>query len=112
LICWQQKQNVNKGKKKMIVHIIEVCFSLGLFVNAFLYIPQALRIYRAKHANDVSFLTFAGFNLINLLAVLHGIVKDDKVLIIGFSLSLITNTIVTGMIIYYRFVAKNNSNVH
>lgn len=88
---------------KIATDLINVIFGLGLFINALLFVPQIISLFRQKHANDVSLLTFAGFNLINIFAVLHGVTMHDKWLIIGYSFSVITNTIVTSLIIWYRF---------
>ena len=92
----------------MIRYLVEFFFVVGLFTNALLFIPQIIRLFKAKHANDVSLITFAGFNAINLFTVFHGIVQQDILLIIGFVFSLITNTIVTFLIIWYRFNPKKN----
>lgn len=91
---------------KITTDFINVIFGLGLFINALLFVPQIISLFRQKHANDISLLTFAGFNLINIFAVLHGITMQDKWLIIGYSFSVITNTIVTFLIIWYRFGYK------
>jgi len=95
----------------MLDNTIEFFFAVGLFVNACLFIPQAYRIIKSKHARDVSLVTFAGFNLINLFTFLHGIIKHDIVLASGVGLSLIFNTLVTLLIIWYRYfkVAEENT---
>jgi uncharacterized protein with PQ loop repeat len=46
---------------------IEVVFGLGIFINAILFIPQAMKIYRTKNAAGVSIAIFAGFNKYNCL---------------------------------------------
>lgn len=89
------------------IHIIEVLFSLGLFINAGLFVPQAIKLYRTKNPQGLSLITFAGFNLIQLLAVLHGIIHKDPILILGFSLSLITCGMVTFLLICYRNKIKS-----
>jgi len=70
--------------------IVEFFFSLGLFINAGLFVPQVVKLYRTKNTQGLSLLTFGGFNLIQIFAVLHGIINHDRILILGFSLSLIT----------------------
>jgi MtN3 and saliva related transmembrane protein len=85
-----------------IKYFVDLVFSLGLFINALLFIPQALKIYRQKHANDVSIVTFLGFNILQFFTVLHGYFVNDYILMIGFLLSLTTCGIVTILIYYYN----------
>jgi len=83
-------------------HIIEVLFSLALFLNAVLFIPQAVRIYQQRSAKDVSLLMFLGFCFIQLITIIHGYIKKDYILMSGFSISLLTCAIVTFLIFLYR----------
>ncbi len=83
-------------------HFIETFFSLGLFVNAALFIPQAIRLLKTKDAVGFSLITFVGFNLIQLFTILHGYLHHDKLLIIGNILSLITCGSVTYLIMLYK----------
>lgn len=85
-----------------IKYFVDIVFSLGLFINAMLFIPQAITLYRNKHANDVSLVTFLGFNVLQFFTVLHGYLVGDYILMIGFLLSFITCSIVTGLIFYYN----------
>lgn len=82
--------------------VIEIIFGLGLFINAALFIPQIIKLYKTKNAQGLSLLTFAGFNLIQLFTVLHGYLHRDYLLMLGYVLSLIACGTVTAMIIYYR----------
>ncbi len=88
-------------------NIIETVFSLGLFINAFLFIPQILRLYKSKNAESASLLTFGGFFVIQVFIVLHGIIKHDVLLIIGYCASLLTCGTVVLLIIIYRIKARN-----
>jgi MtN3 and saliva related transmembrane protein len=83
---------------------IETIFSLGLFFNAALFVPQIIRLYQKKDSRELSLLTFAGFNVIQFFTILHGHLTHDYLLMIGFGLSFITCGIVTGLIIYYRLI--------
>jgi PQ loop repeat. len=85
---------------------IEIGFSIALFVNAVLFVPQIIKLWRTKEAKGLSLLTFAGFNLIQILAVLHGYLKQDYVLMVSFLLSLITCGVITIQIIIYKKVKK------
>jgi MtN3 and saliva related transmembrane protein len=88
----------------LVKYVVNVIFEVGLFINALLFIPQIIALWQKKHADDVSLITFAGFNIINLFMILHGLIINDTWLVIGISFSTITNTIVTALIIWYRYI--------
>ncbi|HLF66595.1 MAG TPA: PQ-loop domain-containing transporter [Gammaproteobacteria bacterium] len=88
----------------MWASLVEVVFAVAIVANAVLFIPQIIRLYQKKDASQVSLLTFAGFNVIQIFTILHGIIHQDYWIIIGFVLSFAACAIVTGMIIYYRLV--------
>ena len=81
---------------------IEVIFSLLLFVNAALFIPQVVRLLKEKNSKELSLITFLGFCMIQLFTVLHGILHHDTFLVLGYSLSLLSCGAVTLLIIKYR----------
>lgn len=83
-------------------NLIEIIFSFGLFINAMLFIPQALKISRTKNAKGFSLITFSGFNIIQTFAFLHGCLHKDYILAFGMLMSLITCGTVTILIIKYR----------
>ncbi len=82
--------------------VIEFVFSCCLLINAALFIPQAVKVYKAKSAEGVSFVTFAGFNVIQIVTIMHAYINDDPVLLYGTLPSLIFSGILTGLIIRYR----------
>ncbi len=82
--------------------IIDILFSIGLFVSAVLMIPQIIKIFITKNTDDFSLLSYVGFNLFQLAMVLHGAMQKDYVLMFGFLLCFILNAIVVIMIMYYR----------
>ena len=86
----------------MIQYVIETLFSAGLFVNAILFIPQAVRLFQTKNSRGFSLITFAGFNLIQFFTILHAYLHKDNILMIGTALSFLTCGIVTVMIVWYR----------
>ena len=86
-----------------INNLIEIVFGLGMFINAGLFIPQALKIYRAKSAQGASLISFAGFNILQITTFLHGYLHADYLLMLGMVLSLITCGTVTLLICYYQF---------
>ena len=81
---------------------INVFFSFALLLNAFLFIPQAVKLYRLKHSSELSLLSFAGFGFIQLVTVIHGYLVKDYILMFGFMLAFITCSTVTILILAYR----------
>lgn len=82
--------------------IVTFFFGLGFVFNASLFIPQAMRIIRTKSAKDISLITFAGFNLIQLDSALYGYYQNDLILMYGNLISFIACGTVTLLAIYYR----------
>ena len=83
----------------MIKNVIEFIFGSALFINALIFIPQAIRIFKGKTAKGVSLLTFNGFLLIQLTIVLHGIINQDYLLVSGYLLSMLT----CGLVVFLAF---------
>ena len=81
--------------------LIEAIFSLGLFINALLFIPQVINLYRIKNSQELSLTTFLGFNFVQLFTLLHGYLHHDYLLMIGMVFSLLTCGTVTVMIMLY-----------
>ena len=87
-------------------YIAEFGFSISLLVNALLFIPQARIIFRTKNVNDVSLVTFVGFNIIQLFTLLHGLITHDYILVLGYFFSIVTCGTVSFLIIYYKYIKK------
>jgi len=83
-------------------YFIELMFGLGLFFNAMLFIPQAVKLFRIKESKDISLITFGGFNVMQIFTILHGYINKDYVLMLGFLLSFVFCGVVTFLIIFYR----------
>ncbi|MFN7096045.1 MAG: SemiSWEET family sugar transporter [Gammaproteobacteria bacterium] len=83
-------------------HFIDFVFGAGLFINALLFVPQAIRIYKCKESKDLSLITFVGFCLIQLSAIIYGFLHHDYILMYGYMFSLFTCGVVTVLGIYYR----------
>ena len=83
-------------------HFIELMFGLCLFFNAMLFIPQIISLVKTKDSKDMSLITFAGFNIMQIFAVLHGYLDKDYVLMLGFLLSFVFCGVVTFLIVLYR----------
>lgn len=86
----------------MWVKLVEVIFFLSWIINAFLFIPQIILLYKKKDASEVSLLMFMCFNLIQIVTIFHGYIHKDYLLVLGFALSLLTSGTVTSLIIIYR----------
>ena len=84
---------------------IDIIFGAGLFINAALFIPQAIRIVKYKNTKGLSLITFVGFCLTQLAAVVYGFFHQDYILMIGYVLALITCGTVTVLIFKYRNTA-------
>lgn len=80
--------------------VVDLVFSLGLFFNAGLFIPQAIKIYKNKNVSGLSLITFFGFNIMQLFTALHGYLVHDYMLMIGFLLSFFTCGCVTILIFW------------
>jgi MtN3 and saliva related transmembrane protein len=82
--------------------IVALIFGLGLFVNAFIFVPQAIQVWRVKNAESISLVTFASFNVLQSVGALHGYYQHDYALLLGMLASLITSGTVTVLTIVYR----------
>ena len=82
--------------------LVDFIFSCGLFFNAFLFIPQAISIWRKKSAQGVSLFTFLGFNVMQLFTAWHAWYEKDYLLMLGFLLALISCGSVTCLSFKYR----------
>jgi MtN3 and saliva related transmembrane protein len=86
--------------------IVAVVFGFALMGNAALFVPQALAVWRKKSGEGVSLVTFAGFNLLQAIAIVHGVYQHDLSLIVGMVASLITCGAVTCLTLFYRGGSK------
>ena len=86
--------------------IVAVIFGLGLFGNALLFVPQAMAVWRKKSDEGVSLITFGGFNVLQAIAIVHGVYQHDLALLLGMIASLITCGAVTLLTLFYRFGRK------
>lgn len=91
--------------------IVAVIFGLALIGNAALFVPQALAVWRKKSDEGISLITFGGFNVLQIIAVVHGVYQNDKALILGMIASLITCGAVTFLTLLYRMKRKQAGTV-
>jgi MtN3 and saliva related transmembrane protein len=84
--------------KQLVAYI----FGFGMILNAALFVPQAIKIWRTKTAEGVSVLSFAGFNTLQLIGVLHGYLQGDYALTTGMLASALTCGSVTVLAARYK----------
>jgi len=82
--------------------IVAVAFGLGLLCNALLFVPQALALWRKKNSEEVSLLTFGGFNVLQAIGIVHGVYQHDLSLILGMAASFLSCGTVTSLTLLYR----------
>jgi MtN3 and saliva related transmembrane protein len=82
--------------------IVAVIFGLALMGNAALFVPQAIAVWRKKSDEGISLVTFGGFNVLQVIAIVHGCYQHDISLIVGMIASLITCGAVTCLTLFYR----------
>ena len=82
--------------------LVDLIFGMSLFINACLFVPQALRIIKTKDTEGFSLVTFIGFCLTQVAAIFYGIINHDYLIIFGYTLAFICCGFVTGLIAFYR----------
>lgn len=82
--------------------IVAVVFGFGMLINAGLFVPQAWHLWKAKRAEGVSVLSFAGFNALQLIGAVHGYFQQDTALMLGMLASLLTCGSVTLLAARYK----------
>jgi MtN3 and saliva related transmembrane protein len=87
--------------------IVAVIFGLALMGNAALFVPQALAVWRKKSDEGISLITFGGFNVLQIIAIVHGCLQHDISLIAGMIASLITCGAVTSLTLLYRMKRRS-----
>ena len=82
--------------------LVDIVFGAGLLINAMLFVPQAIRLFKKKESGELSLITFVGFCLTQLSAVIYGCLHGDYILMSGYLLAFATCSTVTVMIFLYR----------
>jgi MtN3 and saliva related transmembrane protein len=54
-------------------------FGMAMFINAALFLPQVIKLYKTKSTKGLSLITFIGFNIIQLSSILHGYIRKDYI---------------------------------
>lgn len=82
--------------------VIDYIFGAALFLNAILFIPQAVRIFKEKTSEGVSLITFFGFLAIQLAIIFHAAISHDYLLMNGYIFSFAACATVTTLAVIYR----------
>jgi len=86
---------------ELFKEIITWLFGTGMVINGLLFIPQAIKIWTTKTAKGVSIPTFAGFNVLQVIGLVHGFINNVPELIPGMIVSLVLCGAVTvGALVY------------
>ena len=80
----------------------DILFMFGAFLNASLFAPQIVLLYKTKKTTGLSLPMFLGFNMIQFVTALHGYTAKDYILMWGYALSFITCGWVVILILIYR----------
>jgi MtN3 and saliva related transmembrane protein len=59
-------------------------------------------VWRKKTDEGISLITFGGFNVLQAIAIVHGVYQHDSALIVGMVASIITCGAVTFLTLFYR----------
>ncbi len=81
---------------------ITIYFIAATVANVIMFIVQAIKLHSGKDSTGLSFITFLGFNLIQLSTILYGAIRNDALLMYGYIAAFIACGIVTIMIPLYR----------
>lgn len=87
-------------------NFVDILFGSALLWNAILFLPQFYKLYKSKNSENISLLTFAGFNIVQIMSIINGYIYKDYTLMFGFILAFITCGMVTICAFYYRFFVK------
>lgn len=85
-----------------LVDLSYFLFGAGQCLNAFLFVPQSIRIFSKRKAEGLSIVMFAGFNLLQAMGLLFTHAVGDIYAIVGYSVSLVLCGLVTAQIMYYQ----------
>ena len=81
---------------------VALLFGLGLGVNALLFVPQVIALWRKKTDEGISLITFGGFSILQAIGIVHGFYQQDLSLILGMAASLLSCGTVTFLTLFYR----------
>ena len=76
------------------------------FINAALFVPQLRRLLHTKNAEALSLSAFAGFFILQLIMIIHGLLESNYYLAAGMGVSALTCGSVVVLAVYYRILKR------
>ncbi len=77
--------------------------ALGIWCIEASYVPQIVRLWRLKEAEDISLL-FPGLNVLGrLLAFCYALHLGEGVFVVGFMVGIVLRSTLLGQVLWYRW---------
>jgi len=70
-----------KNKLEKYIPLIDRVTYGAAFIEAAIVLPQVYRIFSTKSADDISLLTWVGFQILNTVWIFYGLVHRNKVIL-------------------------------
>jgi uncharacterized protein with PQ loop repeat len=91
-----------KNKNKNEIILIDMLAYISAVVSPFMTLPQLYGIWIQKNAAGVSFLSWVGFAFFNVIFVIYGITKKEKLIIVNNSIWFVMQSLVAIGVLLYR----------
>ncbi len=86
--------------------LVDMVVASALFINAALFLPQIIRIYRVREANAISIGMLVGMVIVSACGTLHGHFHHQHLVLLGYLLVFFMSLAVLAMTAYYRIKAS------
>ena len=93
---------VKNKKKNNEILLIDMLAYVSAVVSPFMTLPQLYGVWIQKNVAGVSFVSWVGFAFFNLIFVLYGITKKEKLIIVNNSIWFIMQSAVAIGVLLYR----------
>ena len=81
--------------------ILEKATLISAFVEPAISLPQVWQVFRTRSAEDISLISWVGWQAVSVLWLMYGFHKKDKPIIIYHGLFIVVQTaVIVGKIIY------------
>ena len=74
------------------------------------FLPQIIHIFKTREVQGVSFITFLGFNLIQLVSAIHGYETKNNTLFYSMIIAMSFSGIIVLQILFFKARAVPNKN--
>lgn len=85
-------------------NIVIFLYSISFVYTAIAAIPQIYNLLKTKKAEELSLITFLGFNFIQIISAFHAYINHETAFLIGMILLMCAYLPITGLIVYYRYI--------